>query len=122
VADDEAEEERIKPRRKVPSSRQPNRKPACHVLDAHFWIVRLGYKPSRRDGGAVLELYFGNQLQESKKCCAFFQSQFLSEFIISGYPHIDQAFPVLAAFWRQCNVNCSARFCFSLRHKPFVNH
>src|SRR5260370_36834402 len=72
------------------------------------------------DGGAALELKFGNQLQESKKRCAFFRSQFFSEFIVSGYPRIDQAFPVFVAFWRQPNVNCSARFCFSLRHKPFL--
>src|SRR5216684_7951615 len=74
------------------------------------------------DGGAALELKFGNQLQESKKCCAFFRSQFFSEFIVSGDPRIDQAFPVFVASWRQRNVNCSARFCFSLRHKPFLNH
>ncbi len=52
----------------------------------------------------------------------FFRSQFFSESIVSGYPRIDQAFPVLLAFWRQRNMNCSARFCFSFRYKPFLNH
>src|SRR5260370_40115598 len=74
------------------------------------------------DGGAALELKFGNQLQESKKRCAFFRSQLFSEFIVSGYPRIDQAVPVFVPFWRQPNVNYSARFCFSLRHNPFLNH
>lgn|ERR1700733_996071 len=73
-------------------------------------------------GGAVLELQFGNQLQQSEKCCAFFRSQLFSEFIVSGYPRIDQALPVFVTSWRQRNVNCSARFCFSLRHKPVLNH
>jgi hypothetical protein len=45
-----------------------------------------------------------------------------SELIVSGYPRIDQALPVFVAFWRQRNVNRSARFRFPLRHKPFVNH
>jgi hypothetical protein len=85
-------------------------------------VLTLFRSSSSMDGGAVLELYFGNQLQESKKGYAFFRRQFLSEFIVSGYPHIDQAFPVFVAFWRQRNVNGSARFCFSLRHKPFLNH
>jgi len=37
------------------------------------------------DGGAVLELQFGNHFNESKKCCAFFRSQLFSEFIVGGY-------------------------------------
>jgi hypothetical protein len=73
-------------------------------------------------GKAVLKLQLSNQLQEPKKSCAFVRCQFFSQSIVGGHSRIDEAFPVFVAFWRQLNVNCSARFGFPLRHKPFLNH
>ena len=35
---------------------------------------------------------------------------------------MDEAFPISVAFWCQLDVNCSPRFGFPLRHKPFQNH
>jgi hypothetical protein len=98
------------------------RNPSPDFREARFWIVRVGYNPIRN--GRRRSRYNSNSAinQESKKGCAFFRSQFFSEFIVSGYPRIDQAFSIFATLWRQRKVNCSARLCFSLRHKPFLNH
>lgn len=70
----------------------------------------------------VLEFQFRNQLQQPKQCCAFLRSEFLSDFFVGSHPHANKTFPVLMAFCRQANVDCSARFCFSLRQQAFLNH
>jgi RibD C-terminal domain len=90
------------------------------LLSAHF---RIADYSSRMDGGSpVLELRFGDQLQEPKKCRSFFRSQLMPDILIGGHPVLDQPFPVLVSFGRQPDVNCSARFCLSLRHESFLSH
>jgi len=74
------------------------------------------------EGEAVLKLYFSNALQEPQESRAFVRRQFFSQSIVGGHPRSDEAFPVSVAFWRQLNVNCSARFGFPFRHQPFPNH
>ena len=53
---------------------------------------------------------------------ALFRSQLMPDYLIGGHPRFDESFSVFVAFWRQLNVNCSARLCLSLRYKSFLSH